>query len=267
MAIPLKTKEQLILMYEAGQIVVRVFEKIKEYIRDGISTAEIDEIAYGIITGFNAKPAFLGYMNYPFSICISINEEVVHGLPSKNRVIKNGDILSIDIGVFYKGVYGDATRTYAVGKISRTAKRLIRTGKECLRRAIQLAQPGNRLGDISNAIQSYAEYQGFSVIRDWVGHGIGEKLHEEPQIPNFGTPGTGEELKPGMVLCFEPMVNVGTWKAKVQDDKWTVVTEDRKLSVHFEDMVALINIGNVVLTFPDKNREVLSKLEKFVPQT
>lgn len=194
------------------------------------------------------KPAFLGYHGYPASTCISINEELVHGIPRSDRSLREGDIVSIDLGVIHDGFYGDAARTYAVGSISTAAQKLIDTAVESLERAMAQARPGNRLGDVSWAVQSYAEKAGYSVVRDYVGHGIGRKMHEDPAVPNFGKPGTGPRLLPGMVIAIEPMINAGDWRVKTLSDGWTVVTEDGKLCAHVEHTVAITDNGNEVLT-------------------
>ncbi|NLY29920.1 MAG: type I methionyl aminopeptidase, partial [Firmicutes bacterium] len=213
----------------------------------GITTASLDALAEEFIRDHNAIPAFKGYNGYPASICVSVNEEVVHGIPGA-RVLKGGDIVSIDIGVVVDGFYGDMARTYPVGEISEEAKRLISVTETALKKGIAAAVVGNRISDIGHAVQSCVEAHGMSVVRDFVGHGIGRNMHEEPQIPNFGRPGYGPRLKPGMVLAIEPMVNVGGWEVVVLSDNWTVVTADRSLSAHFEDTVAVTEGGPLVLT-------------------
>ena len=216
-------------------------------VRPGITTASLDALAEEFIRDHDAIPAFKGYNGYPASICVSVNEEVVHGIPGA-RVLKGGDIVSIDIGVVVDGFYGDMARTYPVGEISEEAKRLISVTETALKKGIAAAVVGNRISDIGHAVQSYVEAHGMSVVRDFVGHGIGRNMHEEPQIPNFGRPGYGPRLKPGMVLAIEPMVNVGGWEVIVLSDNWTVVTADRSLSAHFEDTVAVTEGGPLILT-------------------
>jgi len=198
----------------------------------------------------NAVPAFKGYRGYPASLCTSINEEIVHGIPS-SRVLRSGDIISLDFGVVYNGFYGDAAVTFPVGEISSRAEKLIATAQESLAKGVAKLKEGNRLSDISYAIQSHVESQGFSVIRSFVGHGIGFSLHEEPQIPNFGTPGRGPKLKPGMVLAIEPMIAIGNWEVEILADNWTAVTKDRSLSAHYEHTVALTRSGVEILSLPE----------------
>jgi methionyl aminopeptidase len=209
-------------------------------IRAGVSTQELDDFAERRIRQLDARPAFKGYRGYPASICASINNEVVHGIPSKDKILKEGDIISIDLGVEYKGYYGDIAYTFAVGKVSSSAQRLMEVTRSALYEGIRKAIAGNRIGDISYAIQSYVESRGYSVVRRFVGHGIGRAMHEEPEIPNFGLPGIGPILRNGMVLAIEPMVNEGDFRVEILEDGWTAVTKDGKLSAHFEHTV-LIN--------------------------
>lgn len=237
-------------MRRAGAIVGLFFEEIKKHVRSGIATLHLEEFTEEFVAKHGVRGAFKGYLGYPANLCTSINEEVVHGIPSGTRVLREGDILSIDFGVVLDGFYGDAARTYAVGKISPGSENLLTTTERALGKAIGASLPGNRLGDISHAVQEEAESAGFSVVRDFVGHGIGKTLHEEPQVPNFGTPGTGPKLIPGMVLAIEPMVNEGEYAVEVLPDGWTVVTRDRKRSAHFEHMVAITPGGNRILTLP-----------------
>lgn len=258
----LKLKTRLLNIYESAQIVAKIFEEIRPFVRAGVTTAALDGRINQLITAAGAEPAFLGYKGFPASACISINEEIVHGIPSGRRELKEADIVTVDIGIRYRGFYGDMARVFTVGKVSRAAKRLIRVAKECLRRGIANALPGNRLGRVSHAIESCATDNGYSVVRDWVGHGIGETLHAEPQVPNFGDRESGPTLEPGMVICIEPMVNVGTWEGRVLEDDWTVVTADGKLSVHVEDMVAIIPGGNLVLSRPDRDGSIRESIEK-----
>lgn len=224
-----------------------VLEGIRKRISSGVKTRELDKFAESFIRSKGAKPAFKGYRGYPSSICASVNEQVVHGIPSSVK-LKEGDIISIDIGVYYNGFYGDAALTLPVGEISSKAKKLLAVTEASLQVGIENAVTGNRLSDISFAIQNNVEPEGFSVVRNFVGHGIGRKLHEEPQIPNFGKPGQGPELMPGMTLAIEPMVNEGGWEISILNDGWTAVTKDQSLSAHFEHTVAITKNGHDVLT-------------------
>jgi len=237
-------------MREAGKIVAEVHHEMEKAVEVGVTTGKLDKIAEKCIRRYGAEPAFLGYHNFPASICASINNEVVHGIPGL-RKLKEGDIISIDVGARLKGYYGDAAATYAAGEISAQAQKLMDVTKASLQRAIDEMQSGKRLSDISYAVQSYVEEQSFSVVRNYVGHGIGEDMHEEPQVPNFGLPGRGPTLQPGIVLAIEPMVNAGSWEVEVLDDQWTVVTSDGSLSAHFEHTVALGNNGTEILTSTD----------------
>jgi methionyl aminopeptidase len=240
-------------MRKAGRIVAKVFLKIEEIIKPGITTDYIDRIAEEIITGEKAIPAFKGYTGkvgkkpFPSSVCISINEQVVHGIPGK-RVIKDGELVSIDVGVKINSFYGDAARTYKVGNVSKTAEKLWNATKEALYMGVEKCISGNRLSDISNVIENRATIDGFSVVKDFVGHGIGRAMHEDPQILNYGPPGQGPVLKQGMVLAIEPMLNEGSSDVEILSDMWTVVTMDRKLSCHFEDTVAVWENGPLILT-------------------
>ncbi len=246
--IVLKSKKEIEYIRECGKITAEVLEELKKLIIPGKSTLELNIFAEEFIRMRNAVPAFLNVPGYRHGICTSINSEVVHGIPNRNRILKSGDIISVDVGVFKNGYYGDAAATYPVGEISKEAALLIEVTKKSLGLAIEKTIIGNRLSDISNAIQSYVEKFGFSPVRDFVGHGIGTKMHEPPQIPNFGEPGTGPRLKAGMVLAIEPMINIGTYEVKVTDDKWTVVTKDGNLSGHFEHTVAITDEGPDILT-------------------
>ncbi len=234
-------------MREAGKIVAEVLWAMNCSINAGITTAMLNKIADKTIRKHGAEPAFLGYNNFPASICTSVNNEVVHGIPGLRR-LQEGDIISIDVGVRLKGYYGDAAATFAVGRISPEALKLIDVTKLSLQKAIEAMQVGNKLSDISHAVQAYVEQNHFSVVRNYVGHGIGEEMHEEPQVANFGLPGRGPLLRQGIVLAIEPMVNAGTWEVEVLKDQWTVVTCDGSLSAHFEHTVALSDNGPEVLT-------------------
>ena len=246
--IELKTSSELKIMKIAGQMAGKVLKLVSKNIKAGISTKQLDAIAENEIRSLGALPAFLGYRGYPATACISINEELVHGIPSEKRIIKDGDIVSIDLGVVYEGYYGDTAATYAVGNPSSEIQRLLDTTKASLVKAIEQSKAGNRLGDISWAVQSFAESAGYAVVRDYCGHGIGRKLHEDPSIPNFGHPKSGVRLVPGMVLAIEPMLNAGDYRVKTLEDEWTVVTADGKLCAHFEHMVAITEDGPDVLT-------------------
>lgn len=245
--IVLKSPSEIELMRQAGRIVGGTLREMAGAVRPGITTAQLDALARRYIEGCHGKPAFLGYQGFPASICTSINEEVVHGIPGPRR-LKTGDIISIDAGAFYKGYYGDAAATFPVGKVSPQAEELMTVTRESLKKGIEKALPGNHLYDISAAVQTYVESQGFSVVRNYVGHGIGTEMHEEPQVPNFGLPGRGPLLEVGMVLAIEPMVNAGTWEVVTLDDNWTVVTGDKSLSAHFEHTVAILQDGPEILT-------------------
>lgn len=246
--IELKTDREIEKMRSAAQIAARTLDLMEENIKPGISTGELNEIADRYIRSQGAEPAFLGYHDFPKSICISIDEEVVHGIPVKTRELKAGQIVSVDIGTLVDGFNGDAARTFAVAEVSDEARRLLEVTKKALENGISQARVGNRLGDISHAVQKTVEDAGFSVVRDLVGHGIGRKMHEEPQIPNYGDSGTGVQLKAGMVLAIEPMVNTGGYKVKTRPDKWTIATEDGSLSAHFEHDVAITENGPDILS-------------------
>jgi methionyl aminopeptidase len=245
--IPLKSKEELEMMRKSGEILARIMRKIKEFVSEGISTIEIDQLAEELIKKENAKPAFKGYKGFPATICTSINEQVVHGIPGERR-LKEGDIISLDLGLNYQDYFSDIAVTLAVGKISSKARKLIETTKNALSEGIKHARIDNHLSDISYSIQSYVEKNGFSVVRQFVGHGIGKSLHEEPEIPNFGRANKGTLLRAGMVLAIEPMVNQGSWECEVLDDGWTAVTKDGLLSAHFEHTIAITDNGPEILT-------------------
>lgn len=244
-----KSKREIDFLLKAGRIAAQAQEKMAEIIAPGITTAEIDRLAEEFITRNGARPAFKGYRGFPASVCTSVNDEVVHGIPG-DRILKEGDIISLDVGTIIDGFYGDCARTVPVGKINKEAQRLIEVTMQSLKEGIALAREGGRLTDISHAIQSYVEENGYSVVRDYVGHGIGRSMHEAPQIPNFGPPNRGPRLKKGMTLAIEPMVNCGTYKVKTLEDGWTVVTSDGKLSAHFEDSIVIDGDTAQILTKP-----------------
>ncbi|WP_418791440.1 type I methionyl aminopeptidase [Phosphitispora sp. TUW77] len=244
-----KSDRELNYMRDAGKIVAQAHEELKKVVRPDVTTLELDKIAEDFIIASGARPAFKGYHGFPASICASVNEQVVHGIPSL-RKLENGDIISIDIGAEINGYFGDAALTLPVGEVSDEATELIRVTEESLYIGIGKAVDGNRLSDISHSIQTFVEKKGFSVVRDYVGHGIGSQMHEEPQVPNFGRPGRGPRLRPGMTLAIEPMVNQGAYEVMTLGDHWTVVTKDSKLSAHFEHSVAIT----------DKLPEILTKV-------
>ncbi|MFO7928160.1 MAG: type I methionyl aminopeptidase [Candidatus Humimicrobiaceae bacterium] len=248
-----KSSVEIEKMRKAAEIVAEVLLKIKSMLKPGLATKYLNEVAEEIIYGRKAEPVFKGYLGriskipFPSSICVSINEEVVHGIPG-DRVIEEGDLVSVDVGVKYGGYCGDAARSFLVGKVDGRVRQLWQATREALKLSIEKCRIGGRLSDISNTIEERAKKDGFSVVRDFVGHGIGKDMHEDPQILNYGPPGQGPVLKKGMVLAIEPMLNIGKSGVKVLDDKWTVVTKDRSISCHFEDMVAITEDGPAVLT-------------------
>jgi methionyl aminopeptidase len=245
--IPIKSKEDLKMLKKSGKILAEILQRLKEFIQVGISTIEIDRLAEGLVRKKNAIPAFKGYRDFPANICTSINEEVVHGIPSSRR-LKDGDIISLDLGINYKGYFSDAAITSAVGQIDARREKLIAITRNALSEGIKEMRINNHVSDISYAIQTYVEKHGFSVVRQFVGHGIGRSLHEAPEIPNFGLPHQGEVLKNGMVFAIEPMVNMGTWECKILDNGWTAVTKDGLPSAHFEHTVAITDEGPQILT-------------------
>lgn len=243
-----KNDNEIQLMRRAGKIVGDTLAMLQEEIKPGISTADLDKLAEEFIINQGAKPSFKGYYSFPATLCTSINEEVIHGIPNRNRILQDGDIISIDCGAFFKGYHGDAARTFSVGKVSDAANNLIRVTEKSFFKGIEKAIVGNRLSDISHEIQSYVENEGYSVVRDFVGHGIGKKLHEDPNVPNFGKPGKGPKLTHGMTLAIEPMVNIGSFYTKTLRDNWTVVTADGSLSAHYENTVVILESGVEILT-------------------
>lgn len=248
MAIQIKTAAEIEKMRASGRILSQVHEAVALVVQPGASTMDLEEAAMMAITGFGVKAAFKGYHGYPTALCTSINEEVVHGIPNTGRRLKDGDIVSIDCGVILDGYYSDAAVTYGIGAISPQAEKLLQTTEASLVAAIAAAQVGGRLGDISAAVQRVCEAEGFGVVRDFVGHGIGRAMHEDPQVPNFGAMGKGPRLKAGMVLAIEPMVNAGGPEVRVLQDGWTAVTTDGSYSAHFEHTVAITKDGPLVLT-------------------
>jgi methionyl aminopeptidase len=245
--ITIKNNEQIEYMRRAGKVVSETLARLEEMIKPGITTAEIDKLAEEIILKQGAKPSFKGYHGFPASICASVNNEVVHGIPG-DIVLQEGDIISIDCGAMLNGYHGDAARTVGVGQISEVAAKLIKVTQESFFTGIKKAVVGNRLTDISYEIQKYVEHYGFSVVRDYVGHGIGTNMHEDPEVPNFGKPGRGPKLVNGMVLAIEPMVNVGSFHVETLENGWTVITSDGSLSAHYENTVAILENGPEILT-------------------
>lgn len=243
----IKNNKEIDLMRSAGKIVAETLLLIEEKVRPGITTAELDRIAEEFITKHGARPSFKGLYGFPASLCISVNEQVVHGIPG-GYVLKNGDIVSVDCGANINGFHGDAARTFGVGNITKEAEKLINVTRESFFKGIQYAKVGNRLTDISHEIQNYVEAAGFSVVRDFVGHGIGRVVHEDPDIPNYGRPGRGPKLVEGMALAIEPMVNVGNYKVRTLSNDWTVVTSDGSLSAHYENTIVILPDGPEILT-------------------
>ncbi|WP_147804577.1 type I methionyl aminopeptidase [Alkalicoccus halolimnae] len=242
-----KTPRELDIMRKAGDIVARTHNELKKHIHPGITTKELDHIADRFIRSFNAIPSFKGYHGFTGSICTSVNEELVHGIPG-SRQLEDGDIISIDIGAEYEGYHGDSAWTYAVGEIDPETRRLLDVTEAALFEGLAYAEPGRRLSDISHAIQTFVEYHGFSVVREYVGHGVGQNLHEDPPIPHFGPPGRGPRLKEGMVLAVEPMVNAGKRHVRTLSDNWTVVTSDHSMCAHFEHTIAIVDTGYEIMT-------------------
>ena len=234
-------------MRQAGQVVARMIAAITRAVEPGMTTQDLDDVAVGELSKHDAKAAFLGYMGFPATICTSVNEEIVHGIPGK-RVLKEGDLVKCDVGAIVDGMHGDAAVTLPVGKVSDEAMRLIEATRESLNAAIAQVRAGARLGDIGEAVQTYGEERGYGVVREYVGHGIGRRLHEEPQVPNYGVAGRGLMLRAGMAIAIEPMLNVGTWRTRTLEDGWTVVTADGKLSAHFEHTMAVGEDGAEVMT-------------------
>ena len=248
MPITIKSSREIELMTEAGRILEIVHNELGKALRPGMSTKDIDRLGEEIIRSYGCIPSFLNYNGYPASICVSVNEEVVHGIPDKHRIIREGDIVSLDAGVIYKGYHSDAARTHGIGTISKEAEDLIRITRECFFEGIKYAKEGNYLFDISAAIGNYAQERGYGVVRDLCGHGIGTALHEAPEIPNYEMNRKGVKLKAGMTLAIEPMINIGTWEVDWLDDDWTVVSRDRSLSAHYENTVFITKDEPILLT-------------------
>ncbi len=247
----IRTSRELALMREAGRISANALKLAGEAVQPGVSTLEIDTIVRKYIEKEGATPSFLGYGGFPASACISVNDVVIHGIPSKKCILKEGDIVSIDVGAFIDGFHGDNAYTFPCGKISAEAQALLKATEESLYEGIKAAVAGNRIGDIGHAVQKYVEDRSYSVVRDFVGHGVGAKLHEDPAVPNYGTPGRGVRLMPGMTIAIEPMITAGDYKVKVLDDDWTTVTVDGSLAAHFEHSIAITPDGPKILTIPD----------------
>ena len=247
----IKTARELSKMKDACRISAEALRVAGEAVKPGVTTYEIDTIVRKYIEKQGATPSFLGYGGFPASACISVNNVVIHGIPSKKQILKEGDIVSVDVGAYYEGFHGDNAYTFPCGKISAEAQALLDATKESLYEGINKALAGNRIGDIGSAVQQYVEARSYSVVRDFVGHGVGAKLHEEPSVPNYGTPGRGVRLIPGMTIAIEPMVNVGDYKVKVLSDEWTTVTADGSLAAHFEHTVAITSDGPQIMTIPD----------------
>ena len=246
--IKIKSEREIALMREAGRIVALAHQAAKDFIKPGISTKALDDLIEKVIRDHDATPSFKNYNGFPASACISINEEVVHGIPSKDRILKNGDIVSVDIGANYKGYHGDSAWTYACGEISDEAKKLLEGTEKSLFEGLAFAKAGYRLSDISHAVQKCAEDLGYSVVREFVGHGLGRDLHEDPQIPNYGFAGRSPKLKKGMTLAIEPMINLGNKEVRVLDDGWTAITRDKSISAHFEHSILITKNGYEILT-------------------
>ncbi len=247
----IKTARELSKMLDACKISAEALRVAGEAVKPGVTTYEIDTVVRKFIEKQGATPSFLGYGGFPASACISVNNVVIHGIPSKKQVLKEGDIVSVDVGAFYEGFHGDNAYTFPCGKISANAQALLDATKESLYEGIKMALAGNRIGDIGNAVQKYVEARSYSVVRDFVGHGVGAKLHEDPSVPNYGTPGRGVRLVPGMTIAIEPMVTEGSYEVEVLEDEWTTVTKDGKLAAHFEHTIAITDNGPKIMTLCD----------------
>jgi len=255
----LKTDEEVELMREANQLVAKTLGELAKHIKPGVTTHHLDQVAEAFIRDNGATPAFLGYDGFPNSICTSVNEQVVHGIPSKQVVLQDGDIISIDCGTVLNGFVGDSAYTFCVGEVAESVKSLLRTTKEALYKGIERATLGNRVGDISHAIQSYCEMRNTSVVRQFVGHGCGRELHEDPEVPNFGRKGNGPLLRNGMCICIEPMINQGRKDIVMENDGWTVRTKDRKCSAHYEHCIVIRQGGAQILSSFDYLEEIVGK--------
>ncbi|MDR0845758.1 MAG: type I methionyl aminopeptidase [Tannerella sp.] len=255
----LKTDEEIVLMRDANQLVGKTLGELAKHIQPGVSTLQLDRIAETFIRDHHAEPAFLGFGGFPNSICTSLNECVVHGIPSAQTILKEGDIISIDCGTHLNGFVGDSAYTFSVGEVSEETKRLLRATKESLYEGIRHAKQGVRVGDISNAVQTYCESRGYTVVRELVGHGCGRKMHEDPEVPNYGRKGCGPLLKSGMCICIEPMINAGSRNITIDKDGWTVRTKDRKRSAHFEHCIAIRPEGPMILSSFDFLEEIVGK--------
>ncbi|MCM1287466.1 MAG: type I methionyl aminopeptidase [Clostridium sp.] len=248
MAIIIKSHREIELMKEAGRILAITHEEIRKIIKPGISTYDIDKLGADVIKSYGCVPSFLNYNGYPASICTSVNDEVVHGIPSRDRILQEGDIISLDAGVIYKGYHSDSARTYPVGKVSEKAERLMKVTKESFFEALKVCRDGNHVNDISRAVFDYITARGYSAVRDLVGHGVGANLHEAPEIPNFTRPRKGPKLRAGMTIAVEPMINVGTYEVEWLDDDWTVVTADGELSSHYENTILITEGDPIILS-------------------
>lgn len=248
MAIIIKSHREIELMKEAGRILAITHEEIRKIIKPGISTYDIDKLGEEVIRSYGCVPSFLNYNGYPASICTSVNDEVVHGIPSKDRILQEGDIISLDAGVIYKGYHSDSARTYPVGKVSEKAERLMKVTKESFFEGLKMCRDGNHVNDISKAVFDYITARGYSAVRDLVGHGVGASLHEAPEVPNYTRPRKGPKLKAGMTIAVEPMINIGTYEVEWLDDDWTVVTADGELSSHYENTILITEGDPVILS-------------------
>ena len=255
MAVTIKSPREIELMRKAGEILAQVHEELHAAVHPGMSTLDIDKLGERLIRSHGCIPSFKNYNGYPASICVSVNDEIVHGIPNKHRILKDGDIVSLDAGTIYKGYHSDAARTWAVGNVSPEAQKLIDVTRQSFFEGIRYAKAGNHLHDISAAIQKYAESFGYGVVRELVGHGIGTHLHEDPQIPNFKTIGRGIRLRPGMTLAIEPMITMGDYAVSVLDDDWTVVTDDNSLAAHYENTVLITEGDPEILTLPNWDKK------------
>lgn len=244
----IKTKEEIAIMKQGGRILAEILKDVSKKIKEGMSTKDIEKLTDELISQKGAKPAFKGYNGFPSSICVSVNEEVVHGMPKADKILKNGDIVGLDLGILYQGLYTDSAITVGVGKISKQAKKLIKETRKALYLGIKQVKPGNYITDISRAVENHAHKHGFSVVHDLVGHGVGKQVHEDPKVPNFYTKSAEIKLEPGMTIAIEPMINIGRSYIEISKDGWTVITKDRELSAHFEHTVAVTEKGCEILT-------------------